>query len=318
MKTNFYNWVVTFTIFALHSPAVSAQQQLNEKKILQRQYNLIPRHSMDTQYYAMESKLTKFAYDGTRTGTDIYRLYLRCVPGDPSSPKGDEYTCLRFTVQSDSSREKIIPSLTNWQYFIKVNQNKKDSGELFGIDHNKFEHLVDDSGKALPLENQFHVYNAFVDFYSMSVFSEKTNSGKGVQDLKRIGDRIIHGASYSKPAEDLGSQVAKGSHFENGQITIEFKGLSLVNNKTCALLGYDSGASSFYMLMKTIPNMEVKTKGSSHYFGDIYKDLNGGWIQKAGLYELVISQTTVPGMDNKINSVVERTITINNVPEIKF
>ena len=57
-------------------------------------------------------------------------------------------------------------------------------------------------------------------------------------------------------------------------------------------------------------NMEVTTKGSSHYWGDIYKDLTGGWIQKAVLHEIVISETDVPGLANKINSVIERHINI--------
>jgi hypothetical protein len=62
-----------------------------------------------------------------------------------------------------------------------------------------------------------------------------------------------------------------------------------------------------------MPTMEVPTKGSSHYWGDIYKDLAGGWIQKAVLHELVVSETTVPGLSNKINSVIERSILIKNV-----
>lgn len=91
-----------------------------------------------------------------------------------------------------------------------------------------------------------------------------------------------------------------------------FKGLSRINDKVCAIVEYDSGKSSFYMLAKLMANMEVPTKGSSHYWGDIYKDLSRGWIQKAILHEVVISETTVPGM-NKINSVIERTIVIKNV-----
>ncbi len=53
-------------------------------------------------------------------------------------------------------------------------------------------------------------------------------------------------------------------------------------------------------------------------FGDIYKDLEGGWIQKATLHEFVISETVVPGMPDKIHSVIERTININNVASIDF
>jgi hypothetical protein len=70
--------------------------------------------------------------------------------------------------------------------------------------------------------------------------------------------------------------------------------------------------------MKPLGNMEIKTNGSSHYQGDIYKDLYGGWIQKATLHELVVSETVVPGQPNKISSVIERSININNVAGNRF
>jgi hypothetical protein len=147
----------------------------------------------------------------------------------------------------------------------------------------------------------------------MGVFANKTPAGKGAQDLHYIGDTVIHNSSFSKPPVNLGSQIAAGSYFQNGEITLAFNGLGLINKKACAILGYDSGESSFYMLMKPMPNMEITTKGSSHYWGDIYKDLASGWIQKATLKEMVVSQTTIPGMANKTNSVVERSILIRNV-----
>ena len=292
-------------------------QQSNAKKLLSQEYNLVPQHSKDTQYYEMESKLQKHALDGTPQGLDVYHLYLRCVPSANPS-RGDEYTCLKFTVQINKAAEISIPSLTNWKYFFSLTANTEDKkGEMFGIDHSKFEKLTDENGKLLPLENTYHVYNAFIDFHTMSVFAEKTTTGNGAQNLKHIGDKIVHGASFSQPHVSLGSQVAEGSYFKNGEITLALKGLSLINEKTCALLEYDSGESSFYMLMKPMANMEVTTKGSSHYWGDIYKDLITGWIQKANLHELVISETIVPGM-NKINSVIERSINIKNGKQLNF
>jgi hypothetical protein len=291
---------------------LSAQQNPDAKKLLAREYNLVPQHSKDTQYYAMESKLEKHALDGTPQGWDVYRLYLRCVPyADPS--RGDEYTCLKFTVQLNNSAELSIPSLTNWKYFFSLATSEADTkNEMFGIDHSKFEKLTDENGKLLPFENTYHVYNAFIDFHTMSVFDEKTTSGNGIQNLKYIGDKIIHGASFSQPPVNFGSQVGEGSYFKNGEITLTFKGLGLVTGKTCAMLEYDSGESSFYMLVKPMANMEVTTKGSSHYWGDINKNLTTGWIQKASLHEIVISETIVPGMNNKINSVIERSINIKN------
>jgi hypothetical protein len=293
---------------------LSAQQISSERKLLKQDYNLVPPHSKDTQYYKMESKVQKHAPDGTSQGWDIYRLYLRCIPGAGTSA-GDEYTCLKFTVQMSDSTEVSIPSLTNWNYFFSLTPNGKDEkGQVFGIDHSKFEKLTDENGKVLPVENTYFVYNAFIDFHSMSVFAERTAEGNGAQNLKHIGDQIVHVASFSQPPVNLGSQIAEGSYFRNGEIKLTFKGLGWVNEKTCGIVGYDSGESSFYMVMKPMANMEVTTRGSSHYWGDIYKDISGGgWIQKAELTEIVVSQTTVPGLTNKINAVVERSIVIKNV-----
>lgn len=146
----------------------------------------------------------------------------------------------------------------------------------------------------------------------MYVFSEKAEGGNGVQNLKRLGDRIIHAAANSQPPVNLGSQVEEGSYFKNGEVSLLFKGLSWENEKACALIEYDSGESSFFMKMKPMPNVEVTAKGSSHYWGDIYKDLATGWFQKASLREMVVSETDVPSM-TKINSVIERNISIKNV-----
>jgi len=297
---------------------VSAQKIPVARKVLQQEYNLVPSLSKDTQYYEMESVLQEHNLNGTIKATDIYRLYLRCVPS--ANPEtGDEYTCMKFTVQLNQSAESIVPSLTGWKYYFSLTStNRNDKGEVFGIDHSKFEQLKDEHGKVIPTGNTYHVYNAFIDFHSMSVFAGRSAKDSGAQALMHIGDKIIHSASYSQPPVNLGSGIAEGSYFKNGLVTLAFKGLGLMNDKTCAIIEYDSGQSSFYMLMKPMPNMEVPTTGSSHYFGDIYKDLSSGWIQKAVLHEIVISETTVPGMANKINGVIERSISIKNVKQFSF
>ena len=61
-----------------------------------------------------------------------------------------------------------------------------------------------------------------------------------------------------------------------------------------------------------------QTVGSSHYFGDIYKDLASGWVQKATMTEIVVSETTLPTPPNKFNAVIERLIEIRNVSEKEF
>jgi hypothetical protein len=308
--------LIIFTLMLvqfLQPHSLKAQPNAATKNILTNEYNLVPVHSKDTQYYQMESRLQKQSPDGSPAGLDIYRLQLRCVPSaDPK--KGDEYTCIGFTVQVNNAPLFSIPSLAGWKYyFLQSATTEEQHGLVFGIDHAKFDGLKDENGKSLAIENGYHVYNSFVDFHSMSVFSEKTNGGKGIQDLKHIGDKVIHQSSFSKPPVNVGAGVGEGSYFQNGEITLSFKGLGLVNEKACAILEYDSGESSFFMRVKPTLQMEIPTKGSSHYWGDIYKDISGGWIELATLHELVVSQTSVPGMNNKINSVIERSISIRNV-----
>lgn len=261
----------------------------------------------------MESKLINYALDGKRVGTTTYRLRLKCTPAKLANKVGDEYTCVRFTVQQSNGAEVEIPALKNWIYiFHKPETDEK--GQLFGIDHAKFENLTDGAGKSLPSDQTYHVYNAFIDFHSFcNVFAERAADGSGIQDLKQIGQKIVHASAFSEPPVNLGSKILPGSSFKNGQITLEFKGLSVMNGKECALIEYDSGESSFKMIMKPAPLMEIQAVGSSHYFGDIYKDLSSNWIQKITMTEFVVAEVALPMPPNKINSVVERQISILNV-----
>ena len=193
-----------------------------------------------------------------------------------------------------------------------------EKNQLFGIDYAKFQNLVDAEGKTIQEEEAYQVYNAFIDFHSMSdVFGEPVDEGKGVQDLKRIGDMIVHASAHSEVPLNGGGNFSEGSYFRNGEITLALKGLSVVSGADCALLEYDSGESSLKMLMKPAPNMEINVIGSSHYWGDIYKDLDSGWVRKAALREVVVMEITLPMQPNKTNTVIERNILLLNVPEGK-
>ncbi len=309
--------LLTFAIcnlFAIVISLIPAAAQ--QKSLVNREFNLAGKHSPETQYFIMESKLVTYSLDGKRDKADIFRLHLKCVPAKIAGTEGDEYTCIQFTVKQEGGSEVTIPALENWTYVFKRDNEK---GEVLGIDHGKFEHLVDSKGKMLPAGIAYHVYNAFIDFHTFNnVFAEKTDEGNGIQDLTKIGQKIVHAAAFSEPPVNLGSNVSKGSFFKNGEITLEFKGLGVANDRECALLGYDSGESSYKMIMEPMPNMKVETVGSSHYFGDIYKDLKTNWVQKATLHEFVVSETTLPMPPNKINGVVERTILVRNVSEKEF
>jgi len=270
-------------------------------------FDLAGKHASSAQFFVMESQAIVYALDGKRIGADTYRLRLKCMPAQA----GDKYSCARFTWQAHGGAEATIPSLKNWTYVFKAAGNEK--GQLFGIDRGIFDSIVDSSGKTVPADKAYHVYNAFIDFHTFcNVFAERTAAGRGIQDLKKIGDKIVHAAAFSEPKLNLA-----GSFFKNGEITLEFKGLSRVNGKSCALIGYDSGESSFKMVVNPIPELN-QTVGSSHYFGDIYKDLASGWVQKATMTEIVVSETTSGTPPKKTNAVIERLIDIRNVSQEEF
>jgi len=194
-----------------------------------------------------------------------------------------------------------------------------EKGQVLGIDHARFENLVHAGGKPIPPDKTYHVYNAFIDFHGFcNIFAERTQGGGGIQDLKNIGQRIVHAAAFTEAPVNLGSNVAEGSTFKNGEVTLELKGLSRVAGATCAMVGFDSGESSFKMIVTPMPNMKVRSVGSSHYKGDIYVDLATNWVKKVTLDELVVTETTLPMPPGKINAVIERNIVIRNVTAAEF
>ena len=286
--------------------------------MLDQEFRLVGRRSPEPQYFLMESQLITYAPDGTRAGTDVFRLRLECVPAPIAGKPGDEYTCVRFTLQQGNGPEKDIPALENWSY-VFTETGIDEQGQVFGIDHAKFNGLTDRAGAAIPTDKTYHVYNAFIDFHGFcNLFADSAADGKGIQDLKKIGQTIVHAAAFSEPPVNLGDNVSEGSFFKNGEVTLTFKGLSLVNGRPCALVAYDSGESSFKMNLTPAPTLDIQTVGSSHYRGDIFKDLETNWVQRVTMTELVVSETTLPMPPNKLDSVIERIILIRNVSEKEF
>jgi hypothetical protein len=281
---------------------------------LHEPFNLAGNRAEEVQYFTMKSQLDAHAADGSITGTDIYRLSLKCTPARIGGTDRDRYTCLGFTVQLGEAPEATIPSLAGFTYLFTRHPMEKDpSGRTLGIPHEPFEGLKDQNGNSVPVGNAYHVYNAFIDFHSFFIFSDPSSSGGGIQDVCRIGQKIVHSASFSQPSTSLGSQVNEGSHFKNGEVTIELKGVGLVDDAECAIIGYDSGRSSFKMIVTAAPGLEVRTTGSSHYWGDIYKDLETNWVRRATLTELVVSETTIPGQAATVKGVIDRSISVRNV-----
>ncbi len=259
--------------------------------------------------YKMTTNVTHIEPNGQRKTWEVYTVWLELTP----KAEGDRVTCRRFTFREGEAPEVAIPSLQDWSYRLPKTAFD-DRGQLFGIEQAKFERLLDEKGKVIPQGDAYMVFNAFVDFHSFChVFAARTNSGMGIQDLHQIGDKIVHAAANGEAPVSMGSMVEKGSTFKNGEITLELKGSSTIKGESCAIVGYDSGNSSLHMILKPMPQMKVETYGGSHYWGDIFINLNTQWVQKATLAELVVSETAVPGMPTKLHSVIERWIVLESI-----
>jgi len=71
------------------------------------------------------------------------------------------------------------------------------------------------------------------------------------------------------------------------------------------------------MIMKPMPNIEVKTVGRSHYRGDIYLDLESKWVNKVTNIIVNITKTTMG--DKKIaGGIIKTTLTIKAVEKEEF
>jgi hypothetical protein len=190
---------------------------------LKKTLDLSGKRTMETQYYEMQSKLIAYSLDGKRTGHTALRLIIKAVPLENTV---DEYTCLRFTKQENEDEPVEIPALRNWQHtYDRTGIDAR--GQVFGIEHSKFENLTDSQGNPVPVDKSYHIYNAFIDFHAFcDVFGQPTEEGKGVQHLTTIGEKIVHAAANSEAPVHLGSGIKAGSVFQNGQITLELKGVS--------------------------------------------------------------------------------------------
>lgn len=243
----------------------------------------------ETQYFEMQTQFVYFGFDGKRTKTETYFLKLRGTPASVTGKKLDQYTCKEFGLQFNANRIATIPKLKNWEYEFDL-MSAINGGPVFGIPHAIFESLQDDQGNNISPDICYCIYNNFVDFHAFNDAFSRPMFGRGIDLLKHIGDQIVHPAAGSKAPVNLGSIVKPGSVFNNGEVTLECKGISLVDGKPCAIVGYDSGESTLNMTVVYPDGKEVTTIGGSEYKGDMYIDLESGWVRKTTLDEFVITK----------------------------
>jgi hypothetical protein len=271
-----------------------------------------------TQYYRMTTEMFRWEPSGKRTLHEVYDLWIEYA--SQRQGQDDRVTCRRFTYRVGEIAPVPLPSLQDWSYtFRNTPADSGDSIPIFGIDQSKFDKLADANGHLLEMSVAYAVFNAFVDFHSFGqVLGHRTDKGNGIQDLHTIGQSILHASAYSEPPISLGNTVGKGSFFRNGAMTLELKGLTQVDGRRCALVGYDSGGSMIKMYLKPAPQVTLEMNGGSHYLGDIYIDLRTQWVRKATLVEFVVSETSGAVLPQKMHSVSERRLLLRALNKEEF
>jgi hypothetical protein len=296
------------------------ETQTNAESILHSPYNFAAERSMESRYYCMETRVVYLGADGTRTAPITVRLLLKSMPTGQSPQDGYRYTCSKISLQKENEPELRIPALDGWSYMFKRAEDGgfHHKGLIYGIDHGRFQGLKDRKGNALPPEGAYVLYNMFIDFHAFcNQFAERAMTGNGIQDLKRIGEKIVHESAFSKPTMQLSGSIEEGSFFKNGEVTLAFKGLSILDGVACAIVRFDSGDSSFKYLINPAPDMNIKTVGAAHYWGDLYIELDSRWVRKVEMGELTVSKVTL-GSQKDINSVMERSTTIKAIEKDEF
>ncbi len=315
--------ICLLTMVGLLTPSVAHSKESEPtdelRVILSQNIDLNGPRSAGTRYYQMQTTLVSISPDGTRGETETFRVKLACAAVKEAEDAGVRYTCARFDYVKPNGETVQIPALAGWGYtYHETEDGLDDKGQVFGIDHSRFENLTDSQDQPIGPDKAYFIYNTFVDFHAIvDVFAKPAKDGQGIQNLSAFGQQVVHTAADSTAPTHLGGNIMEGSFFKNGRITLTLKGLTVVDENPCALVGYDSGDSSFRMLMEPMPGMQVESVGSSHYFGDICVDLLTKWPQRADMGEFVVTQSTIP-MPNTdtpmtINAAIERRTVLTSI-----
>ena len=277
---------------------MSTEKDTQGLSLLSQEYDLVGKRSTETHYYLVQTEVLIRESNGKRKSIDTFSLHLIVEPGNQSSEEADKFTCTRFTVKSEDGHGVTIPSLAGWSY--EINKQLLDDraldehGQLYAIPEEKFKGLIGSTGKKLSFDAAYQVYSAFVYYHSYVAYAELIE-GKGIQDLKKIGDKIVLEHSFSEDPIP-GELAVKGSVYKSGEETMEFKGLSVVDDIPCAMIGLDWGECYLTMYIKPMPLIKLKIAGGSHCQGDIYLDLKSYWVKQLTMTLAEMTQVSMLGL----------------------
>ena len=237
--------------------------------------------------FEMQTTYSHFDSAGRKAGGESYVLHLRSLPADPARA-AQPYDCAGLEVQVGDAELVSIPELTNWSYEF----NPAQLSPLWGIPQERFSALSD-GARPLPFAVRYAAYVNFIDFHSINdVFTRPMAGGSGsIQDLTAIGQSVQHPTAFMEAPITFGDEIKPGSTFRNGQVTLELKGLSVVDGSPCAILSFAAGDNTLKMITVDASGRESMTDGCSQYKGDIDVDLATLWVRRASLDEYQVAET---------------------------
>jgi hypothetical protein len=283
----------------------SPMKNLDEiTKDLRGPFDLSSDREREPQNFHMDTKYIHFGMNGKRRDTETYVLNLQYDP-EASTANRDRYTCKELQIQTNDNQPVTIAELRKWTYIF----NPTQMAPIWGISQDKFSNITDGE-KPLPFAIRYASYINFIDFHSINdAFTRPVNwSNNGIQNLKEIGQRVVHPTSFIAAPVSFGTEVKPGSTFQNGEVTLEFKGIGVIDGVPCALVAYDAGESKLKMVMRDPTGQESITEGGAQYKGDIYIDLATRWVRRATLDEYQVTETSTQGVPSKTSEYTVRHI----------
>jgi hypothetical protein len=313
--------------FSLLSPIVLAAvvfiavgvEAEGEELTLNQQFDLGMERSLELQYYQMDIEIITRASDGSRANVETFSMQLMGKPGNLHAGIADRWTCAWFELKIGEDSEVTVPAMEGWSYDFDRGVGIDEQGQVLGIPHVKFENLSDDKGTTLDALVGYQIYNQFIQFHAYvdGFASPVLEGGNGIQDLKKIGDKIVLEGFHGDLPLDVGLIIKEGSIYQSGVEMLEFKGLSVVDGNPCALLGVDGGEGSYTMVIEVMPNVNANTVGGTRFFGDIYVDLASMWLKKA---EITVVDVTETSMGDQVvaNTTIESHYRIRAITETEY
>lgn len=278
----------------------------NEQKSFQ-----IPRERTDESLsYVIEVEM-RFHTPRTEKVKQVrYQIELDCVPviGPAAEENLVEYTCRQFSVEKGTRPAVTIPDLDEWSYqFAWPSSNIAPDGSAFGLPMSKFLALKDSA--EVPV-NGMMAYNAMTDYHVLCNVYAQPIEGGGIQDLKAIGEKVRHATAGQITSLVGVPGMKEGSEFRHGDVALDLIGIGQVDQRNCAIVGFDSGENQNRMLMEPAPNFKIESSGYSRHRGELYIDLETGWVLKATMMEIVVNRTKAGDRDTE-SLVIERYLTLS-------